>query len=187
VLAGGGSTRFGSDKLAEPLDGSPLLNHAVERLSEVCDDVVVVLAPGDERLDLPPGIRVAHDRVEGQGPLAGLHEGLLSVAAADVALVVGGDMPRIQVEVLRQMLDALWDEDIAAVVLEDAGRYRPLPMAVRTWSAAEATHALLHAGARRLTDLLDVLGPRVIEEGRWTSLDPRRLTLTDVDEPSDMP
>ena len=35
VLAGGASTRFGRDKLAEPVDGRPLLHHAAEAVAAV--------------------------------------------------------------------------------------------------------------------------------------------------------
>ena len=45
MLAGGRSTRFGTDKLAAELHGLPLLHHPVLRLAEVCAEVVVVIAP----------------------------------------------------------------------------------------------------------------------------------------------
>ncbi len=42
VLAGGQSTRFGSDKALARLDGTPLLSHAVDQLSGWCEQVVIV-------------------------------------------------------------------------------------------------------------------------------------------------
>jgi molybdopterin-guanine dinucleotide biosynthesis protein A len=39
VLAGGRSTRFGSDKLAASLDGVPLVRRAVDALAAVTDGV----------------------------------------------------------------------------------------------------------------------------------------------------
>jgi molybdopterin-guanine dinucleotide biosynthesis protein A len=38
VLAGGRSTRFGRDKLLEPLDGEPLLWRSIRALAGVCDE-----------------------------------------------------------------------------------------------------------------------------------------------------
>jgi molybdopterin-guanine dinucleotide biosynthesis protein A len=188
VLAGGGSSRFGRDKLSEPVDGVPLLNRSILGLSSVCDDVVVVLAPDDDREALPPGVRVVHDRVRGDGPLAGLQEGLLSVVRADVALACGGDMPSLQEPVLRAMLAAIVESAwVSAVALGGPAGPLPLPMAIRTWPAAEATHTLLHAGARALKDLLEALGPVVIPERDWRQLDPEGLTIVDVDEPADLP
>ena len=53
VLAGGRSSRFGSDKLVAPYEGVPLLDRAVAALVDPavgCSEVIVVLAPGDERV-----------------------------------------------------------------------------------------------------------------------------------------
>lgn len=186
VLAGGRATRFGADKLAQPYRGQPLLHHAVHRLAEVCDDVIVVLAPGADGAGLPPGVRTVNDTTEGEGPLAGLHTGLLAAVRSDLVIVAGGDMPDLQPSVLREMLRVLEEAQIDAVALAQGERARPLPCALRTWPAADLTHTLLHAGRRRLRDLLDATRLAVIDEATWTALDPDRRTLFDVDEPADL-
>jgi len=186
VLAGGRSTRFGSDKLAAIYRGVPLLHHAVLALGAVCDDVVVVLPPGVDARGLPPGVRTTNDPTEGEGPLAGLHQGLLAVVRSDVVVVAGGDMPELQPAVLTEMLRALDDAGVDAVALADGGRPRPLPCVLRTWPAADIAHTLLHAGRRRLRDVLDSLRTAVIDEDTWTALDPERRTVFDVDEPGDL-
>ncbi|MDP9330797.1 MAG: nucleotidyltransferase family protein, partial [Actinomycetota bacterium] len=53
VLAGGSSSRFGSDKLSAPYRGVPLLHHAVLRLAEVCGEVLVVIGPEGTPPPLP--------------------------------------------------------------------------------------------------------------------------------------
>ena len=186
VLAGGRSTRFGSDKLAAEYGGLPVLHQAALRIAEACEDVVVVMAPGASAEGLPPGIRVAHDATEGEGPLAGLHAGLLAVVRADLAVVVAGDMPDVQIAVVREMLRVIEAAGVDAVALEDDGARRAIPIVVRTWPAADAVHTLLHAGRRRLGDVLDALRTAVIDEATWTALDPRRRSVFDVDEPGDL-
>jgi molybdopterin-guanine dinucleotide biosynthesis protein A len=111
----------------------------------------------------------------------------MSAVRSDAVVVAGGDMPSLQPVVLREMLRVLEDAEVDAVALADGGRARPLPCCLRTWPAADMTHTLLHAGRRRLRDVLDALRTAVIDEGTWTALDPERLTLIDVDEPGDMP
>ena len=186
VLAGGRATRFGSDKMSAIYRGQPLVHHPALVLAQICDDVVVVLAPGADATGLPPGIRTAHDTTEGEGPLAGLHTGLLAAVRSDVAIVAGGDMPSLQPQVLTEMVRVLDDAGVDAVVLHDGEKPRPLPCVLRTWPAAEMTHALLHAGRRRLRDLIDALRSAVIDEATWTGLDPDRRSLFDVDEPTDL-
>ena len=186
VLAGGRATRFGSDKLAVTLDGVALVRRAVDALAAVTDGVIVVLPPGVERDDLPGDVTVTHDLQKGEGPLAGLHTGLLAAVRTEEVLVAGGDMPALQAPVLRLLLDTLDDASVDAAALADGDRPRPLPIALRTWPAADAVHSLLHAGRRRLHDVLDQLRTAVIDEPTWTAMDPGRLTLRDVDEPDDL-
>ena len=52
ILAGGKSTRFGTDKAAAPLAGRPMLQWVVDALAGVCEEIVIVAALGQE---LPAG------------------------------------------------------------------------------------------------------------------------------------
>ena len=186
VLAGGGSSRFGSDKLLARYHGSSLLHRAIERVGEVSDDVVVVMSPAAADPAMPAGARVVRDSSEGEGPLAGLHAGLLAAVRSDLAMVVGGDMPDLQPAVLHAMVGALHDGPGDAAALATADGRSPLPIALRTWPAADAVHTLLHAGRRRLGDVLDVLDTVVIDETTWIAMDPGRRSLFDVDRPEDL-
>ena len=165
-----------------------MLQHAVLRLGEVCSEVIVVLAPDAPEPPMPIGApaRFARDPTEGEGPLAGVHAGLLAVGT-EFALVTGGDMPDLQTRVLLEMLQVAGEADVEAVALQDGEGFRPLPSVVRTARAVEVAHALLHDGRRALRDLLDALRLAVIDEPTWLALDPERRTLFDVDEPDDLP
>jgi molybdopterin-guanine dinucleotide biosynthesis protein A len=187
VLAGGRSERFGRDKLVEGYRGRPLLHHPVSRLLEVCDRVVVVLAPDAEEPPMPAGAAVAfaRDAVAEEGPLRGLAAGL-EAANAEWVVLAGGDMPDLQPAVLLEMLRAGVETGIVAVSLADGGKERPLPCVLRTVPAAEAVDSLLESGRRSLRDLLASVASVVIDEPTWTALDPERRTLIDVDEPTDL-
>jgi molybdenum cofactor guanylyltransferase len=186
VLAGGRSTRFGDDKLSAPYRGLPLLHHAILRLAEICDEVLVVTAPGVEP-SLPVGApaRVVHDPTEGEGPLAGAHAGLLAVRT-ELVVLAGGDMPSMHAPVLLELLRVAREAPVEAVALQDADRFRPLPSVVRAARALDVAHLLLHAGDRRLRHLLQALTIAVVDEPTWTALDPDRRTLFDVDERGDL-
>ena len=106
VLAGGRSSRFGSDKMAVALAGRPLVHHAIEAVAAVCAEVVVVVSVGG---DVPfPGafsvpLRVTRDLAPGGGPLVGLIAGL-DAARFPVAIVAGGDMPLLRAAVLEALV-----------------------------------------------------------------------------------
>jgi molybdopterin-guanine dinucleotide biosynthesis protein A len=187
ALAGGRSRRFGRDKLAEEVDGRPLLHHAITRLLEVCDHLVVVLGADGHEPVMPNDGRttITRDPTPDEGPLRGLAAGL-EIADATWAVVAGGDMPDLQPDVLREMLRASRETGAVAVALSDRGQGRPLPCVLRTGSAREAVTTLLEGGRRSLRELLGAVTTVVIDEPSWTALDPERRTLVDIDEPADV-
>ena len=192
VLAGGGSTRFGTDKLAAELDGRPLLHHALERVAEIADRIVLVLAPEATVPGLPPAVQgrieFAWDEALGRGPLAGVAAGLdRSEADADgVAIVVGGDMPRLVPAVLRLLAERVsrGGGPVAAVLEGDP--VPTLPLALRPSAGLPAARALLAADRRSLRALLDELEAETVPAGEWRLLDPTGATLADVDTPEDL-
>jgi len=184
VLAGGRSSRFGRDKLAEPVDGVPMLGRAVGAVAGIVDEVLVVVAPGSTRR-IPDGARPIDDARAYEGPLAGVDAGLAATDAG-VVLVIGGDMPSLVPAVLRRLLAALDDPSVDAAVLEAGGRHRPLPMALRRAPAIAVTATLLASDERRLRALRDGLALAVIPDAVWQLDDPSGATLRDVDRPEDL-
>ncbi|MEA2608623.1 MAG: molybdenum cofactor guanylyltransferase [Chloroflexota bacterium] len=185
VLAGGRSSRFGRDKLAEPLAGRTLLDHAIAAVILIATETIVV-SPPDETPTVPRGVVVVHDHIAFEGPLVGLLAGLRA-ATNPLAIVVAGDMPTMVASLLEALIARLADPAIDAVVLEVDGLSRPLPAALRTAPAAAAAERLVAAGERRLRAIVEALPMAVIDEPAWRLLDPDGTTLRDVDTPSDLP
>jgi len=186
VLAGGRSSRFGRDKLAEPIDGRPMLDHAIDAVRTLVSDIVVVVAPETPAHGLPTDVRVAADPDAYQGPLAGLATGLRALdPGIERVIVIGGDMPTLVPAVLSRLLDALDRYELA--VLSDDESERPLPLAARRSVALDATQRLLDAGERRLRALLAVVDVSVIPAATWRLDDPTGASLRDVDVPGDLP
>ncbi len=184
VLAGGRSSRFGRDKLGATVEGRPLLERAIEAVARIASDIVVVTAPGGAP-SVAQEVRVVADETAFEGPLAGCLTGLLA-AREPYALVVGGDMPTLQPAVLALLLRALDASHADAAALEHLGAMRPLPLALRTGAGTDAARRLLADRERRLRALLEHLAVRVVPETEWRALDPRAVTLLDVDEPGDL-
>jgi molybdopterin-guanine dinucleotide biosynthesis protein A len=184
ILAGGRSTRFGRDKLAEPIDGRPLLHHAIDAVRPFAAEILVVCAPSAAPA-LPDGVTLIHDPAEFAGPLAGLLAGL-GAASASVIVVVGGDMPTLVGAVLGSMVSDLDASGADAVVLEHDGRARPLPMVLRREPGLAATSRLFEAGERRLAALSETLVTHAVPEVTWRDLDPEAATMRDIDTQADL-
>jgi molybdopterin-guanine dinucleotide biosynthesis protein A len=179
--------RFGRDKLLEPYRGVPMLHRVIGRLAEVCAEVIVVAAASRPPPEVPAGlpVRVVADVLEDEGPLVGVASGLLA-ARGPLALVAAGDMPDLEVHVLRVLLEQAGAERAEAVALQEGRGFRPLPCVLLVEPARRAADRLVEAGERRLRTLLGALRLTLVPEDRWVRLDPERRTLYDVDVPEDL-
>ncbi len=185
VLAGGRSSRFGRDKLAEVIDGRPLLVHAISAVRSIATDIVVVAAP-HASLDVPDGVRLAHDPVAFEGPLAGLAAGLVALdPTAERVIVVAGDMPTLVPAVLLRLLDVVASGADGATLGRD-GETSVLPMALRRRRAQAEVAELLEHGERRLRALAKALDAEVVPESAWRLDDPTAATLRDIDTSEDL-
>jgi molybdenum cofactor guanylyltransferase len=185
VLAGGRSSRFGSDKMAADYRGRPLLLHALEVVDSLSEETLLVISPEAEDPEgLPFGVRVVRDSEAFKGPLAGLSAGLAR-ATGDVAIVVGGDMPRLAPLVLARMRRMLESSDTDAVALLEGDDVQPLPLLLRT-RARPIVEDLLRKGERSLRALLASFSTVEFEEPEWRKLDPEGGSIVDVDSLDDL-
>lgn len=143
VLAGGRSSRMGEPKAGLEWHGSTLLYRATSVLARTVDGpVVVVAAPGQVLPDLPPGVTVVEDPVEGLGPMQGLAVGLASVAdRAGAAFVCSTDLPFLHPAYVRRVLRAL-TEGVDVVLPLARGFRQPLAAAYRTGLADLVTRLI---------------------------------------------
>lgn len=92
VIAGGRSSRFGSDKALAPIDGRPMIEHVVAALRPWVDELVICgRAYGEDRF-LPDSPK------QGLGPLAGFNAALRHAAANGFGAVITMpcDTPRVR-------------------------------------------------------------------------------------------
>jgi molybdopterin-guanine dinucleotide biosynthesis protein A len=147
ILAGGRSSRMGSDKAWLPWRGKPLLAHVVDVVASVCNHPVVVVAAAGQRLPPlhPACIRVDDPpQFDHAGPLVGLFAGLGVLAAHHTELAYLGacDNVFLTADYLRLLFASLLDEPGLGGILpvdtpasgEATDRHFPHPLAgaVRT-------------------------------------------------------
>jgi molybdopterin-guanine dinucleotide biosynthesis protein A len=117
LLAGGQSSRMGTDKALLPMDGKTLLRHLYDSLSEVCASITIV-APEHQiqayRPLLPQDVQFVSDVYPGKGPLAGVHAGLLSIPDG-YGFVMACDMPFFSLPLFEFMRSTLMEEPDAVV------------------------------------------------------------------------
>jgi molybdopterin-guanine dinucleotide biosynthesis protein A len=187
VLAGGRSSRFGAEKMAADVEGQPLLHHAVRAAASVCDEVLVVGAPGGLPVDLPDGLAqvpvVVLDVERHEGPLIALVHAA-GVATQDRVLLIAGDMPDLQPPILERVLT--WGEGSDGACLMVDGWPQPFPMGLDRATAIASGTDLIASGERSLRRLMAVLSVERVPQEQWEILDPTGQSLRDVDRPEDI-
>ncbi len=179
VLAGGASRRMGTDKRLVLIDGEPMLHRVTRIVAEATDEVILAVS---EAHPLPPGIldvaaRTVVDRRPDSGPLAGL-EAALAASAHSLTLVAAADMPWIEADTLRALLERLDRTDADAVAVATDRGPQPLLAAYRRERTLEAATRLLDAGELRMRALLDALAVESVEA-------PERVAVN-VNAPGDL-
>lgn len=119
ILAGGRSSRFGSDKARLELDGQPIMMRLADALKPVAERLVVVADVAATYADL--GLPIITDRVHGRGPVGGLDAALadrLAVEGPGWVLLVACDTVELRLAWIRGLFDQARD-DVQAVAYRD--------------------------------------------------------------------
>ena len=180
VLAGGQSSRLGTDKSFVTVKGKPLIEQIVAKLARLSDDVIIV-TDSPERYNHLEARRVG-DIYPGKGALGGVYSGLRA-AANDYSLVVACDMPFLNLNLLRYMILLAREHDV--VIPRIGGLLEPLH-AVYSKSCLEPIERLLARGGLRIIDFFSEVQVRYVEEDEIDIFDPQHLSLFNVNTPSDL-
>lgn len=182
VLAGGRSRRLAVDKALLRFGGVPLLRIVVDRVAEVCDEVVVAVdRPGRyQEMGLP--VRPVADLAPGLGPLSGLQSGLRA-CGADHVLVVACDLPFLNVKLLRHM--AGLPRSYQALVPWFDDRWQPLH-SIYARSCLQEVDSMVARGGGSLRDLLGRLDVRRLGEEELRALDPDGRSLLNLNRRADV-
>lgn len=112
ILAAGTATRFGSDKLAAPLRGKPVLDHVIDALLAVpIQEIVVVTRAGRRMPSTGAAVTVVLNLTPEIGLSSSLRLGIDAVGRlggppVDAVLVALGDQPELDPDVIRRLLAA---------------------------------------------------------------------------------
>jgi molybdopterin-guanine dinucleotide biosynthesis protein A len=153
VLAGGKSSRMGTDKALLRVGGRAMVEIAVEKLRKICAQVSVV----GSRDDLGAYAPVVHDLRVGEGPAAGIEAGLAAAREAWV-MFVPVDVPLVPEQLLREWAQAVvLDQGCGASVLVVNGVRQPAFCMVRRQCLGVVRDAVERC-VRRVNGLLDGIG-----------------------------
>ncbi len=180
ILAGGKSSRFGSNKALAVVQGKPMISHAIETLEALFTEHLLVTNSPEEYVFT--GWHTTLDIYPGAGPLAGIHAALTRVKS-DRIFVVGCDMPFLNSKLIRFICKQYPNADV--VIPETENGMEPL-------------HALYHkeclvpiavdlqAGQRRLQHFLAKIKTAMIPWQEIADLDPDQMSFRNINYQHDL-
>jgi molybdopterin-guanine dinucleotide biosynthesis protein A len=162
IMAGGKSTRMGTDKSMLPIEGRPIIKGICERLS-TCFEQILISADNKDKFEFL-GCEVIPDKIPGQGPLMGIASAL-EASSNELNFVVACDIPRMELRHVRRIIfEAANEENDIVVPVAGDRQYEPL-FAVYRKSALRAINKVLSSGGRKISDVFTLCNVKKIDLG----------------------
>jgi molybdopterin-guanine dinucleotide biosynthesis protein A len=158
ILAGGNSTRMGTDKAFVMLEGRTLLARALD----VCRTITSEVRIAGDREKFAPFAPVVEDVFPGCGPLAGIHAALRA-SQTDWNVVLAVDLPFVSPALLHFLMAQARDSEAIITVPRTGKGWQPL-CAVYRRPFADAAEKALRAGRYKVDLLFDQAITRPVGE-----------------------
>jgi molybdopterin-guanine dinucleotide biosynthesis protein A len=190
ILAGGRSSRMGSDKALLSLPGAQqvtFVEHLVSLITTHCPEVVLVARDAAQASQfaslttLAGRVQIITDLIPGGGPLMGLYSGLRAIHASR-ALLAAVDMPFVSSAMLALLLAQATDEAVLLPVVDNAPQ---VLLAVYPSVLLPIIEERLQAGQRGPRSLLEKVPVRYLPEAQLRAVDPQLRSFINVNTPEE--
>ena len=148
ILAGGKSSRMGTDKGFVSYKNKPFVQRIIEVIRPLVNEIIII--SNNPNYDIF-GIKRFNDLVENAGPLAGIQTGLYE-SETENNLVISCDVPLISSEVIEKLIEQI-SEDVDIIQLQSKGREMPL-IAIYKKQCEHIILKELNRGERRVREVL---------------------------------
>lgn len=180
VMAGGQSSRMGTDKSFVIVQGKPMIRHVLSALDGLGDETFIITNTPDDyaHLDLP----LHGDVYPDHGPLGGIYTAL-HYARHPHVLIVACDMPWLN----RSLLDHLVSlRHTADVVVPRWDKY-PEPMhAVYSQECLDPIAHHIQAKRLKITSFFGKVSVNFVDREEIARFDPEGRSFSNVNTPEDL-
>jgi len=165
ILAGGQSSRMGTDKALLDFYGKTNIERVRDSLREIFTETLLVTNNQEAYRFL--NLRMVSDNYLGKGPIAGIQAGL-SASTENVNFIVACDMPFLSVPLVHYLVEQIGDNDI--IVPSINGKLHPM-FSVFTKSVLPEIEINIAANKLRIIDLYNNLKVKVVTEDSLREVD----------------
>lgn len=179
VLAGGRSSRMGTNKAFLEIGGQTLLARALSVVSSACGSATII---GDPATFSEFG-SVLPDTFPGCGPLGGIHAAL-SHSRAQLNFILAVDMPFVSVDLIRFLMAKAAKNSAIVTVPRSQSRLQPLCAVYRREFGDHAERSI-RAGHYKINPLFQTIPVHVIDEQELSAAGFSERNFINVNTPED--
>jgi molybdenum cofactor guanylyltransferase len=166
ILAGGKSSRFGSNKAFAEISGARLIERVISVMGSVFNELIIITNSLEDYSYL--GLPMYEDIIKGVGPLGGIYTGLEKISCGS-GFFAPCDMPFLNESLIRYMAELKNEFD--AVVPMPVGEMEPLH-AVYSKGCLPKIRALIESKELAVNKLCQSIGARFLTETEIRPHDP---------------
>lgn len=179
VLAGGKSSRFGTNKALIEIQGKRIIDLVLDVIGQAFSEILLVTNTPDQYAYL--GIDMVEDIVKGIGPLGGIYTGLRHMGGVN-GFFVACDMPFLNASLIRQMTNVCLGFDVT--IPKVYGRFHTLH-AIYHKNCLPHIENLIEQGDYKITHFFGEVKVHYITEKDMQHFDPGFLCLLNINTRED--
>jgi len=156
ILAGGKSSRMGTDKGLMEYNGIPMIKHSIRLLEELFHEVIIIANnPMYKKL----GLQVIEDEIENVGPIGGILTGLQN-SKTEWNFFIACDLPFMK----KELIEILFENtgEFNAIIPSHNGHTEPLCAFYRN-NTLDVVLKQIESGNYKLHDLMGKLNTNKVE------------------------
>lgn len=178
-MAGGKSSRFGTNKALASIGGKPLIERVVGVMGRVFDRTVLITNTPEVYGFL--GLPMIEDLVKGMGPLGGIYTALKTLPEGAV-FCVGADMPCLREGLIRHMVEVRGHYDV--VVPRVGWKIEALHALFRK-TCIPAIESLIQSGSYQVFRFFHAVSVLEIGQEEIVRFDPELRSFYNINLPSE--
>lgn len=187
VLAGGKSSRFGTNKALVQFHGKPLVKWVIEPMGKVVDEIILSLS---SEPDIPNfvetigiDIKMVKDVHPGLGPISGLLSSFKEAKGEYVA-VAPCDSPFIKPELYELLFEKAKGYDGAVPFINNF--WEPIHAVYKRKTFITAMEEALHEGKKRPADTYPYLNIQKVTQDEIKVVDPEAISFFNINTVDDL-
>lgn len=185
IMAGGKSSRMGTDKSFVPLLGKPMIEHVIARLAGLGqDETLLVTNRPDDYTYL--GLPMYGDVMPEKGSLGGIYTAI-HYSRSPYTLVVACDMPFVNRKLLRYMIDLLdAEQGLFDVIVPRVEGYPEGLHAIYDKACLVPIRNRLEADQLKVIGFYNDVRVRYLDEPEYATIDPKGMSFQNINTPQEL-